>query len=77
MRNLLVPIVGVVLNLYLIYAAFFSSLWSAPFRTGGSVVVVCLLLFALQLLAATWVRLFRPDLLATPAPIGVGPIEPA
>lgn len=75
-RNLLVPIVGVVLNLYLIYAAFFSSLWSAPFRTGGSVVVVCLLLFALQLLAATWVRLFRPDLLATPAPIGVGQVEP-
>jgi hypothetical protein len=69
--------VGVVLNLYLIYAAFFSSLWSAPFRTGGSVVVVCLLLFAVQLLAATWVRLFRPDLLATPAPIGVGPVEPS
>lgn len=75
-RNLLVPIVGVVLNLYLIYAAFFSSLWSAPFRTGGSVVVVCLLLLALQLLAATWMRLFRPDLLATPAPIGVGQVEP-
>jgi amino acid transporter len=75
-RNLLVPIVGVVFNLYLIYAAFFSSLWSAPFRTGGSVVVVCLVLLALQLLAATWVRLFRPDLLATPAPIGVGPAEP-
>ena len=70
-RNLLVPVLGVGLNLYLIYAAFFSSLWSAPFRTGRSVVIACLALFALELLAVVAVRLFRGDLLATSAPIGV------
>jgi hypothetical protein len=70
-RNVLVPIAGVFLNLYLIYAAFFSSLWSAPFRTGRSIVIVCVALFALLLLAAVCLRLFRPELLAGPAPIGV------
>ncbi len=71
-RNVLVPAVGVVLNLYLIYAAFFSSLWFAPFRTGRSVVIACLILFLIELLAAIWARLYRLDLLSTTAPIGVG-----
>jgi amino acid transporter len=70
-RNLLVPIAGVFLNLYLIYAAFFSSLWSAPLRTGRSVVIACVALFALLLLAAGYLRLFRRELLAGSAPIGV------
>ena len=70
-RNLLVPIAGVFLNLYLIYAAFFSSLWSAPLRTGRSIVIACVGLFALLLLAAGCLRLFRRDLLAGSAPIGV------
>ena len=69
-RNLLVPAVGIALNLYLIYAAFFSALWSAPFRTGRSIVMACMVLFALQAGAALWVRLFRPDLLAAEAPMG-------
>jgi amino acid transporter len=71
MRNLLVPAAGVAVNLYLIYAAFFSALWSAPFRMGRSIVVACLVLFALELLAATWLRLFRRDRLV--APIGAEP----
>jgi amino acid transporter len=71
MRNLLVPLAGIFLNLYLIYAAFFSSLWSAPFRTGRSIVIVCVALFAFLLLAAACVRLFRRDLLTGPAPVGV------
>lgn len=70
-RNLLVPIAGIFLNLYLIYAAFFSALWAAPFRTGRSVVVICLALLALLLLAVTAVRVFRHDLLSGSAPIGV------
>lgn len=71
-RNLLVPIAGALLNLYLIYAAFFSSLWSAPFRTGKSVLIACLALFALQLLAVPAARLSRRNLLSGSAPIGVG-----
>jgi len=65
------PILGTVLNLYLIYAAFFSALWSAPFRTGRSVVIACLTLFALQLFAGIYLRLFRRDLLTAGAPMGV------
>ena len=69
-RNLLVPVAGIFLNLYLIYAAFFSSLWSAPFRTGRSIVIVCVALFASLLLAAACVRFFRRELLAGAAPVG-------
>lgn len=75
-RNLLVPAVGVILNLYLIYAAFFSSLWSAPFRTGKSIVIVCVALFALQLLAALATRLLRPQLLLGTPPMGIGADRP-
>ena len=70
-RNLVVPILGVTLNAYLLYAAFFSSLWSAPFRTGRSIVVGCIALFALQLLATMYVRFFRQDLLTAAGPIGI------
>jgi amino acid transporter len=72
-RHLLVPILGVILNVYLIYAAFFSSLWSAPLRTGRSVVIACVALFGLQLIGSTYVRLFRRDLLASGSPIGIEP----
>ena len=58
-RNLIVPAAGIFLNLYLIYAAFFSSLWSAPFRSGRSIVYVCLALFISMLLAVACMRLFR------------------
>jgi amino acid transporter len=70
-RNLVVPILGVTLNAYLLYAAFFSSLWSAPFRTGRSIVVACIAVFALQLLATMYVRFFRQDLLTAAGPIGI------
>jgi hypothetical protein len=54
-----------------LYAAFFSSLWSAPFRTGRSIVVACIAVFALQLLATMYVRFFRQDLLTAAGPIGI------
>src|SRR5665213_1225570 len=62
--NLLVPVWGVAVSLYLIYAAFFSALWSAPFRTGRSIVIAYLVLLALELAAAIWMRVFRRDLLS-------------
>jgi len=71
LRNMLVPVAGICLNLYLIYAAFFSALWAAPFRTGKSVVVICLALFALLLVSAICMRLFRRDLLTGSAPVSV------
>lgn len=72
-RSVLVPAAGVVLNLYLIYAAFFSSLWSAPFRTGRSIVIASLFLFGIELLTVIQVRLYQRDLLSTAAPIRVEP----
>jgi len=72
-RNGVIPVLGVAMNLYLIYAAFFSALWTAPFRTGRSVVIVCVALFAAQLVVVGWVKLRRPDLLKGAAPIEVGP----
>ncbi|MDB5480447.1 MAG: Amino acid transporter [Caulobacteraceae bacterium] len=69
--NLVAPVVGIGLSLYLIYAAFFSALWSQPFRTGRSVVIACLGLFALQLLIAAGTRLMRRHLFTAAGPIGV------
>jgi hypothetical protein len=71
-RNLLVPVWGVAVSLYLVYAAFFSALWSAPFRTGRSIVIACLVLFVLELAAATWMWVFRRDLFSVPSPRGNG-----
>jgi len=68
--NFVVPLAGVGFSLYLMYAAFFSALWSEPFRMGGSVVVVCLALLGLQA-AATVVALgLRPDLSPAQPPVG-------
>jgi amino acid transporter len=67
-RNLIVPVWGVAVSLYLVYAAFFSALWSAPFRTGRSIVIACLALFALELAAAAWMRIFRPGRLSASGP---------
>jgi hypothetical protein len=74
-HNLFVPVAGICLNLYLIYAAFLSALWAAPFRTGRIVVVICLALFALLLLSAKCMRLFRRALLTGSAPISVDTTE--
>jgi putrescine importer len=70
-KNLVVPLVGALLNAYLIYAAFFASLWSGDWRTGKSVVVACVALLALQVVTVTYVRLFKPQLLRQGTPIGV------
>jgi amino acid transporter len=74
-RNLLVPSVGIFFNLYLIYAAFFSALWSAPFRTGRSVVFACLVLFSVLLLIVACVRLFARNVLTGAAPLSVEPLS--
>ena len=67
--NLAVPALGVILNLYLVYAAFFSALWSQPFRAGRSVVVVCVGVLAVQGIAAASLRRWRRDLVSAVPPI--------
>ena len=71
--NLIVPIFGVLLNAYLIYAAFFSSLWNGDWHTGKSVVIASAALLTLQVGAVLYVRMFKSALLARGAPVEVGP----
>jgi amino acid transporter len=44
LSNGVVPVLGVAICIYLIYKGFFVSLWDAGFKTGRSVVLLCLLL---------------------------------
>jgi amino acid transporter len=67
--NLLVPIVGFFVNAYLLYAAFFSALWSSDLPTGRSVVVGCLIILAVEVGAAIYMRSFSPGLFRQDAPI--------
>lgn len=69
--SLLLPALGVAFSFYLLYAAFFQALWSAPFRTGRSVVLVCALLFALQVAGALALVASRRDLSRQASPLGV------
>ena len=71
-KNLVVPVLGILLNAYLIYAAFFSSLWNGGWRTGKSVVIATVALLAVQIGAVLYVRLFKSVLLSQGPPIGVG-----
>ena len=68
-NNLLVPIAGFLVNAYLLYAAFFSALWSSDLPTGRSVVVGCLVILVAEVLIVIWMRLFTPRLFRQDAPI--------
>lgn len=67
--NLLVPVVGFLVNAYLLYAAFFSALWSSDLPTGRSVVVGCLLVLVIEIAAVIYMRSFSPELFRQDAPI--------
>jgi amino acid transporter len=69
LRNLLLPLAGAAMNLYLLYAAFFTSLWSGPLRTAKSVVIACVALFIIQIGVVAYVRWNRAELLSQGAPL--------
>jgi amino acid transporter len=71
--NFVVPLLGVILNSYLIYAAFFSVLWSSDLPSGRSVVHACITLFGAQVAVVLWVRFRRPALLSREPPLGADP----
>jgi putrescine importer len=56
LSNGVVPVLGVAICIYLIYKGFFVSLWGEGFKTGRSVVLLCLLL---SVVAAVIVALRR------------------
>jgi len=68
-NNLLVPVVGFLVNAYLLYAAFFSALWSSDLPTGRSVVIGCLVILVAEVVVVIWMRLFKPRLFRQDAPI--------
>ena len=70
-KNVLVPVLGLLLNAYLIYAAFFSSLWSGGWRTGKSVVLACVLLLVAQFVTVLVMQRFRSRLFTQGAPMSV------
>jgi energy-converting hydrogenase Eha subunit A len=66
--NVILPVTGIGLNLYVIYRSFLTSLWGSGFRLGQSVVLACFALLALFTAYTVAVRLragdrFRHDLL--------------
>jgi amino acid transporter len=69
LSNLLVPLVGFFVNAYLLYAAFFLALWSSDLPTGRSVVVGCLVILAIEVAAAIYLRAVSPALFIQDAPI--------
>jgi amino acid transporter len=72
-KHFLVPACGVLLNAYLIYAAFLSALWAGNWRTGKSIVAGCLMLLGVQLVAVAYIRWRKPALLMRGTPVGVEP----
>jgi APA family basic amino acid/polyamine antiporter len=68
-KNLAIPVIGVIANAYLIYEAFFSSLWSGDWRTGKSVVVACTVMLVLEAAFVFHLCLFRRHLLHRGAPM--------
>lgn len=70
MRGPVIPLLGVAANLYLLYAAFFQSLWSAGGALGRSVVVTCIALLAVQAGAVLLLRRTRPGLFVTAPMMG-------
>jgi amino acid transporter len=67
--NLLIPVVGFFVNAYLLYAAFFSALWSSDLPTGRSVVVGSVVILAVEVAAAIYMRASSPGLFRQDAPI--------
>jgi amino acid transporter len=59
--NGLIPIVGIILDGYMIYQGFFKSLWSAGFRTGQSVIWFSLVVLGASVAYVTYLRMTAPD----------------
>ena len=73
--NVVVPVIGAAANIYLIYAAFFSSLWAGPLATGKSVVIACVALLAVQIAAVSYVARRKRARLSHGIPMGAEPTD--
>ena len=70
-QNVLMPVLGVTINAYVIYEAFFHTLWKQGFRTGRSVVIFSLAIFVVLIAVVLLTRIFRSSCLSGDPPIEV------
>ena len=62
--NVIVPVIGLFVDGYVLYKAFFESLLGLPdWRDGIAIVVFCLAVAALGIVYVIWIRRSRPQLL--------------
>jgi putrescine importer len=69
-KSVVLPLIGFALNGYLLYAAFFSALWSLDMRSGKSIVLACVGVLIVEILVTLGMRLFVPRLFPREAPLG-------
>lgn len=65
--NVIIPIIGMAVGVYLLYNSFFVSLWGAGWQMGQSIVVVSLALLILTVFYTIGLRSTRPTLFAVDA----------
>ena len=61
-RHLLIPLFALALNVYVLWTSFISTLWSAPFATGSSILYFGFGVWAVALIYTIWLGSTRPDL---------------
>ncbi len=62
--NVVIPVIGIVVGVYLLYNSFFVSLWSAGWQMGQSIVVLSLVLLVLTVIYTIGLRATHPALFA-------------
>jgi amino acid transporter len=62
--NLLVPVIGIGLDLYVLWQSFFVALWNGPFATGRSVVLFAVAWCVVAFAYVTWLRVRKPEVFA-------------
>lgn len=73
LANVLVPVVGLLLNIYVCYAAFFDALWNGDPLRQRSVVSASVGLLALYVVAVVIMRIVAPQRLQGPPPLQAEP----
>jgi amino acid transporter len=67
--NFFVPVLGLLINAYLLYEAFFKALWLADVASGRTVVIFCVSLLVFWMLSVLAVQCFMPQRLQGEPPI--------
>ncbi len=70
LQNLVIPCIGLLTNLYLLYEAFFVALWSDPSGRGKSTVIFCVGILGFWILCAIGMKSLYPQRLQGKPPIG-------